>query len=124
MGLSRGFGHPQWNETKAKLQRTIKQLWKDPSYRQKTIAAIKNGYPNPLKHYELILEAKKEMEEQGFRCIPIGKIVPDLIAIKGDNLKIFAVEVESGKGVPNYNKYDNVSFFDDIIWKVVRKNGT
>lgn len=71
------------------------------------------------KHYEKILELKKEMEQQGFRCIPIGKVVPDIIALK-DN-KVFAVELEYQK--PNYNKYtdDIKHFFDDIIWVIKRR---
>lgn len=66
--------------------------------------------------YQRILEETKELEKQGFRCIPIGKVIPDIIAIK-DN-KIFAIEVEYQR--PNYNKYtDDVrKYFDDIIWLI------
>lgn len=68
--------------------------------------------------YQRILDEIPELEKQGFRCIPIGKVIPDIIAIKDD--KIFAVEVE--RGTPNYAKYTDVikNYYDDIIW-ILRK---
>lgn len=78
---------------------------------------------NPINkvgiHYKEILNQAKILEKEGFRCIPIGKVVPDIIAIKDG--KIFAIEVE--KGNPNWDKYtDEIrKFFDDIIWVLLRK---
>ena len=68
--------------------------------------------------YEKILKEIPKLEEQGFRCVPIGKVVPDIIAIK-DN-KIFAIEVEYSD--PNYKKYTEEirQYYDDIIW-ILRK---
>lgn len=65
--------------------------------------------------YERILSEIPELEKQGFKCIPIGKVVPDIIAIKDG--KVYAIEVERGK--PNYSKYDKDNYkkmFEDIIW--------
>lgn len=61
-----------------------------------------------------------ELEKQGFRCIPIGRVIPDIIAIK-DN-KVYAIEVEYGR--PNYAKYTDVikNYYDDIIWILRKKN--
>ena len=42
--------------------------------------------------YLRILNEVPELEKQGFRCIPIGKVIPDIIAIK-DN-KVYAIEIE------------------------------
>ena len=67
------------------------------------------------KHDNAITEEMRKFESQGFRVIPVGRrkdIEPDFIVIK-DN-KVFAVEVELSD--PNYEKYSNVKYFDDIIW--------
>jgi hypothetical protein len=73
------------------------------------------------QHYEEILRQAKILEEEGFRCIPIGKVIPDIVAVRDG--KIFAIEVEKGKR-PNWNKYtdDIRKFYDDIIWILLRKD--
>lgn len=78
------------------------------------------------KHYtEDILPAAKDLQKQGFRVVPIGKIVPDVVAIKDD--KIYAVEVEdltsSHSLIPNYQKYPNElsSYINDVIWVIKTK---
>ncbi len=78
-----------------------------PSGRKENLNTVK-------KHYEKILEQVKNLESQGFRAIPIGKVIPDIIAFK-DN-KIYAVEVHN-TGNPDYNKYVSIeNYFDDIFW--------
>jgi hypothetical protein len=82
-------------------------------------ATIMKRHVNGTKmHYEEILEQTKILEKEGFRCIPVGKVIPDIIAIKNNN--IFAIEVEKGK--PHWEKYtDDVrKYFDDIIWILLR----
>ncbi|MBT7557150.1 hypothetical protein HN615_09520 [Candidatus Woesearchaeota archaeon] len=80
------------------------------------------------KHFnEDILPKSKELEDQGFRCIPIGNgpVVPDIIAIK-DNM-VFAVEVENGLKEPNFTKYQDtgaMQYYDDIMWIVDEKQKT
>ena len=103
---------PAWNkgltkETDERVANYVKKV-------KKTL----KGRNTTHEHYKKILVLKGEMEEQGFRCIPLGKVIPDIIAIK-DN-KIFAVELEYGK--PNYDKYtSNIQhFFDDVIWIIKR----
>ena len=68
------------------------------------------------EHDDLLLEELKLMKENGFRCIPLTKILPDAIAIKDG--KVYAIELETNS--PNYDKYINQIFFDDIIWIVYR----
>lgn len=70
------------------------------------------------KAYQRILEETSELEKQGFRCIPITNVIPDIIAIK-DN-KVYAIEIEYA--TPNYSKYteDINKRFDDVIW-ILRK---
>lgn len=64
--------------------------------------------------YNRILGEVKILEQQGFKCIPIGKVIPDIIALKDG--KVYAVEVEYSR--PNYDKYsdDIKSRFDEVIW--------
>ena len=63
-----------------------------------------------------IQEAVNFFESNGFRCIPITKVIPDIIAIKDG--KVIAIEVEYGSS-PNYPKYDIDNYrekFDEVIW--------
>ncbi len=67
------------------------------------------------KHDRAINEQMKNFRQQGFRVIPTGRqkdIEPDFIAIK-DN-KVYAIEVEMK--CPNYDKYTDIKYFDDIYW--------
>jgi len=77
---------------------------------------------NSKKHYKLILEQTKILEEQGFRCFPITKVVPDIIAVKGQNIQMYAVEVEANNLNPNYNKYtDDVKHYvNDVYWIILK----
>lgn len=63
--------------------------------------------------YQRILKEIPELEKQGFYCIPIGKIIPDIIGIK--NGKIYAIEVEYQKN-PNYSKYIDNGIYDEVVW--------
>ncbi len=54
------------------------------------------------------------LQKEGFNCFSPDIIRPDIIASK--NGKIYAVEIEYHK--PNFDKYNNCKFFDDIIWVV------
>jgi len=72
------------------------------------------------EHKLAITQQCEKLESQGFRVVPLDgeyRVVPDIIAIK-DN-KIYAIEVE--RGTPNYKKYHGISFYDDIIWVLVKK---
>lgn len=79
----------------------------------------------PSKHYIKILEEAKNLESRGFRVIPLGKVVPDIIAIKDG--KVYAIEIESKvrrAGSNYYQKYDisdMKKYFDDIIWIIRRE---
>lgn len=64
--------------------------------------------------YPRILKEIPELEKQGFRCIPIGKVIPDIIGIKDG--KVYAIEIEYGN--PRYEKYtDEIrQYYDDVLW--------
>ncbi len=80
-----------------------------------------NPKNNNKKHWTEILVQAKILEKQGYKVVPITNVIPDIIAIQGDNIRVFAVEVERGK--PNHHKYtdDIKKWFDDIIWILLRK---
>ena len=106
-------------QTKQKIidgQKAFYQKHPEVLERIKTIGKV-----SKKTEFQRIIEEKEELEKQGFRVIPLCKVIPDLIAIK-DNL-IFAIEVEYQK--PNYNKYtpEFRKFYDDIIWIIKNKRG-
>lgn len=79
-----------------------------------------HGLKNKLA-WQRILKEVPELQKQGFRVIPITKVVPDIIAIKDG--KVFAIEVEYG--FPNYKKYtDDIKQFFDDVWWIIRKKQT
>lgn len=126
-------GKERADEIKKKMRNNNKIWMKNKTYeeiygieRAKEIKAkISKANVNVIgKHYNEILSQIKSLEKQGFRCVPVGKSIPDIIAIKGDNLKVFAVEIETGTNLPNLNKYDITNtkkFFDDIIWVFIKR---
>ena len=75
--------------------------------------------PLYLSHQAHIEEEIKNLQQQGFRCISLVDIIPDVIAIK-DN-KVYAVEIEFHH--PNYGKYVNCMDYDDIFWVIHKKGG-
>lgn len=77
-----------------------------------------------ILHKRAALEQAEELKKGGHRVILLdipGYPRPDLIAIKGDNIKVYAVEIESGYIPPwKLEKYDDISFYDDIIWVKIK----
>jgi hypothetical protein len=77
-------------------------------------------------HSELIEEEKKRLIKTGMRVISIAKVIPDLIAISGQNIKITAVEVERGTYAINNrlkNKYKDNLDYDDVSWVICKPKG-
>ena len=68
--------------------------------------------PGQNVHQDIIKQEIAEYEKQEFRCIDLSKVIPDFIAIK--DKKVYAVEIELHS--PNYDKYNENKFYDDIIW--------
>ena len=71
--------------------------------------------------WKRILEEASILESQGYRVIPITKVIPDIIAIK--NGRVFAFEVEyKNANNPNIDKYteDIKKYFDEVVW-LIRK---
>jgi len=94
---------------------------KRPEVRRKISEyASKRKFIPSERHYELILKETDNLRNQGFRCIPIGKVIPDIIAFKDS--KIYAIEVECDD--PDYSKYTSAisQLYDDIVW-VTYHNG-
>lgn len=76
-----------------------------------------NSKESTNKHFDLVLKLQKDFEKKGYRFIPLVKVTPDAILIKGN--KVIAVELENK--TPNYYKYKLTGkFYDDIIW-IVKK---
>jgi dTDP-4-amino-4,6-dideoxygalactose transaminase len=80
----------------------------------------KDSYPNKTKHkhfYEDILPYANKLEKEGFRVIPIGVAIPDIIAIKDD--KVIAYEIENQRTRERkLHKYDGQpkKYYDSVIW--------
>jgi len=117
-------------QSKEMIERRIKTrqkngFWKDFEKTRKKMSennAMKrnHGLAGNYIAWDRILKEIPELEKQGFTCIPIGKVIPDIIAIKDG--EIYAIEVEYGKQ-PNYSKYskdDYKKYFEDVIW-ILRK---
>ena len=111
-------------EHRRKISNTMKNVRKSvPSWNKgKKIGDVSRFYgihrSAVNKAFARIEAEIPELEKQGFRCIPMTHVFPDIIAIK-DN-KVYAIEVEYND--PNYAKYTDAikNRFDDIIW-ILRK---
>jgi transposase len=71
-------------------------------------------------HDEVLFSVLAELERRGYRCIPIVDVVPDAIIIRGDGVKAYALELERDTHHMNPEKYEGVTWFDDIIWVLDR----
>lgn len=102
---------PITEEQREKIKKSVRLAMQRPEVRAKISASAKKNHE--IKNARILKEAE-ELKKQGFRVIPITKVIPDIIAIKGN--KVFAVEVEYK--TPNYAKYtdDIRQSFDDIWW--------
>lgn len=112
-------GHKASEKTKEK-QRNSWTLEKRKKARTRQLKYV-GKESSSFKHYQLILEQAEKLKRQGFIVIPLTKVIPDIIALKGN--KIIAVEVHN-TGRPNYSKYtkDIKQFYDKVMWiKVKRK---
>jgi len=76
-------------------------------------------------HKKRIDEAKCEFEKRGFRAIPLhhGYPVPDLILVKGTNVRVYAVEIGNFLSVEKSERLLNTKAYDDIVWIIYRKYG-
>lgn len=103
----------------------VQAIFKNPEFIKKQKMAQTGLTRNREEHERAVKEEKIKLEQGGYKCIETDKIRPDILAFK--NGKIYAYEIEFGN--PNYEKYNNCSFFDDIIWikkennkKIEKKN--
>ena len=129
-GLRKAHQDPKFKE---KLSKHALKNWSNPEVRKRMLESISKVWSNPENrkrlsesvikrmqiHSNFIQEQAKILESQGFKVLISDKIRPDIISFKDG--KIYAVEIELG--APNYEKYKECKFFDDIIW-VLRKTKT
>lgn len=119
IGWPKGTKFTKRHKRNLSIART-NQKWSEQQ-RQKYLATIKKlgGYAAKLA-YKRIKKEIPNLEKQGFRCIPIYNVIPDIIGIKDG--KVYAIEVEYGK--PNYRKYrknNYRSYFKNVIWLLRKK---
>lgn len=116
------IGSKPWNkgktlpaELRLRISKSLENQKQSRSTRNKRrLSSVGRTQLNTVQlAYAKILKEIPELERQGFRCIPIGKIIPDIVAIKDG--KIYAIEVEYSRR-PKYSKYDGQSIFDDVMW--------
>ena len=104
---------------------SMKKLWRAPEFREKmkkfrdeNREVFKNEGKRGIEmHDDAIDDELDKLIKKGNKAIPVGSCKyprPDIIVVKGDNIKVFALEVEFGE--INMDKYDGVKFYDDIIW--------
>ena len=79
----------------------------------------------PFQHYYRdILPYAEKLKQEGWRVVPIGIVVPDIIAFKDGKVK--AVEIEN-KLVPKKEKveaYKDFSvLYDEVEWVTKQNNG-
>lgn len=126
---NRGQHHTEeWKHKMSEIMQRRPITWGDK------ISKAKEGLPLTEEHKKRLKEAKKlnvhdqlvlkhlaELEEDGYRCIPLLKHspLPDIIAIKDS--KVYAVEIERVRIEPK--KYETIHCYDDIIWIFYRRRG-
>ncbi len=90
--------------------------------KRKKLSIIKNKnkrYTSRLLHHKKYVEPiMKRYKQDGYRVIPLARVIPDFLAMK-DN-KIIAIEVESGTTI-KYGKKDKYDLlephsYDDVVW--------
>ena len=121
------------NKTKCKVcGRAIPTFWQLCEYcnpaeqegiKEKISSTKDTGLERPSYHfnhyYQDILPYAEKLAKEGYRVVPIGVAVPDIIAIK-DN-KVFAYEIEHlirpKRKLQKYTE-ETRKYYDDIIWIV------
>jgi len=64
------------------------------------------------EHRDAVLKEAAILREQGYKVLLTDDIRPDIIARKGGI--VIAKEIELGN--PNRSKYEDIDFFDEVIW--------
>lgn len=72
-------------------------------------------------HYKKdILPRALELQKEGYKVIPIGDVVPDIVAYK--NGKLIAIEIEdSWISNGKKKKYDGFDFPDEVRWELINR---
>jgi hypothetical protein len=101
-------------EYRRKKSQIMKKLMKDKSYKEWWYERFIE------KTYGAVTKVAEMLRQQGYHVIPLhhGYPVPDLIVVKDG--KVYAVEVVSNPEKINPDKYNSVTFYNDIWWIVYR----
>src|SRR3990167_5365979 len=106
---------PGYKQTPDHIQkRIIKRSWYKHS---KQFKERMKGHKRMMLAHKRILDEVPKLEEQGFLCIPITSVIPDIIALKDG--KVYAIEIEYQK--PNLEKYERSKWFDEVVWIIHKK---
>lgn len=99
-----------------KISLRLKESWKNPNSKYRTTDKYKKR--DTTEHDNTVLEKSKELENEGYKCILIDKIRPDIIALKDG--KIISVEVEKCTNYrykkDKYKKFNASKYYDSILW--------
>ena len=111
------YGEKKAKKIKNKIRSKVKDIYsKDDSYRKRIVPKNQKAHIN--EHLNEVMNEIGHLSSQGFRCVQlVTKPRPDIIAVKDG--KIFAVEVDMLHNIydsPDYKKYTNINYFDDIYW--------
>jgi len=101
-------------EYRLKKSKIAKKLMNDPEFKSR-------WYKRYIElTYGAITNVAKQLEQQGYRVIPLhhGYPVPDIIAIKDGN--VYAVEVVKSLKQITPQKYINCKYYNDIWWVVYK----
>jgi len=97
------------------------KCWRDVKIKRK-----KEYWDNAKTHSEKIQEVKRDYLKKGHRIIKGDNPRPDLILIEGKDIKITAIEIETGTyGAKDRmkEKYKDNSDYDDVKWIFMKPKG-
>jgi len=127
--------YPIWNKGLTKeTSESVKKYGEKNKIIKKGFFATEKGkkwieeHKNELKtgyykiHKDEILKQAEIFKKEGFQVLICDQKRPDLIVRKNNN--IFAIEIETLKEnkIPNYEKWNEKTIFDDIHWIIIKKN--
>lgn len=114
----KGKHHSEESKRKNSAAQRGKKLSDETKYKISISGKGKHiGHSYHLTNWKRILDEAAILEQQGYRVIPITKVIPDIIAIKDGKVIAFEVEYKRVNN-PNTAKYtdDIKKYFDDVVW--------
>jgi len=94
---------------------------------RKKLSIVKTGRKTKpaSKHWKEIEYYAELLQDEDTRVVPITNAIPDILLIKGKDIRVYGIEVQNldSQG-PEYKKYRKSSikkYLDNIIWVLLRK---